>query len=159
MSDNTNAKEKAIFGMVPSELISWCKERKSSLGLSNQKLADLSGVPQGTIDRILSGSYSEFRYSSIRPLIAVLLGMTESTPTPEDGDSLQGQYYYDTIEGYKLVLSEKNREIEQLISRYEAAAREIEFLRAEIAKKQCNLEKEQDHCKWLESIVDDLRKK
>ena len=150
--------ETTIMGMVPSELIKWCKERKTSQHLSNQKLSELSGVPVGTIDRILSGSYNEFRYSSIQPIVAILLGTTEPTPQPERGDSKQEEYY-ETIEGYRMVLSEKNREIATLTSRYEAAAREIQFLREEIESKQGNLQREQEHCKWLETVIDDLRKK
>ena len=151
-----------IMSMVPAEMIKWCKERKALLGISNQKLAELSGVPLGTVDRILSGSYSEFRYSSIQPIVAVLIGINESTPAPEEIQkeiiSDEGQYYYDTIEGYRLIVSEKNREIEQLISRYEAAAREIKFLQEEIAKKQSNLEAQLENCRWLQSLVDELRK-
>lgn len=145
-----------IMGMVPSELIKWCKERKKSLGYSNQKLADLSGVPVGTIDRILSGSYQEFRYSSIQPIVAVLLGTTESTPDPE---MTEGQYYYDTIEGYRMVVSEKNREIELITSRYEAAVREIEFLRTVISTKQSNIECLQRNCDWMQKVIDELHSK
>lgn len=151
-----------IMSMVPGEMIKWCKERKALLGISNQKLAELSGVPLGTVDRILSGSYSEFRYSSIQPIVAVLIGINEATPAPEDiKEDIkkdEGQYYYDTIEGYRLIVSEKNREIEQLMSRYEAAAREIKFLQAEIEKKQSNLEAQLESCRWLQSLVDELRK-
>ncbi len=157
-----NNQSQAIMSMVPGEMIKWCKERKTLLGISNQKLAELSGVPLGTVDRILSGSYNEFRYSSIQPIVAVLIGINESTPAPEeikeDIKKDEGQYYYDTIEGYRLIVSEKNREIEQLISRYEAAAREIKFLQAEIEKKQCNLEAQLENCRWLQSLVDELRK-
>lgn len=143
--------------MAPSELIKWCKERKASLGMSNQKLAELSGVPQGTIDRILSGSYNEFRYSSIQPVLAVLLGINESTPDHVSDDEEFNQYYYETIEGYRMVLTEKNREIEMLRSRYDAAARDIVFLRMEIEKQQANLEKEQNRCEWLQTMIDEIR--
>lgn len=152
----------SIMSMVPGEIIKWCKERKSQLGLSNQKIAELTGVPQGTVDRILSGTYSEFRYSTIQPIVGLLIGINESTPAPEEIKEEikkdEGQYYYDTIEGYRLIVSEKNRQIDQLMSRYEAAAREIKFLQAEIEKKQSNLEAQLESCRWLQSLVDELRK-
>ena len=152
------ATEREIMFMVPSELIKWCKERKATLNLSNQKLAELSGVPQGTIDRILSGSYNEFRYSSIQPLAAVLLGINEVTPAPEEIDKADlDDYYSETIEGYRLIISEKNRQIDQLSNRYEAAAREINFLHAQLDKKQQNLEAQLEQNKWFQGLVDEMR--
>lgn len=150
------SKKENILGMVPSELIKWCKERKLSMGISNQKLADLSGVPVGTIDRILSGSYQEFRYSSIQPIVAILLGTAESTPDPQE---TEGQYYYDTIEGYRMVLSEKNREINQLRISYDQALKDMEFLRGEIRNQQCIIENIQKQSAWMEKTIDMLMQK
>ena len=87
----------------PVELIKWCKNRKATLGLSNAKLAEMSGVPIGTIDRIMSGNYTEFKYSSIQPLVAILLGFGQETPEPDE-ENEQEQFYYETIEGYKIIL-------------------------------------------------------
>ena len=42
-----------FVAMPPPELISWCKERKKHMGLTNAKLAELSGLPQGTIQKLL----------------------------------------------------------------------------------------------------------
>ena len=33
------------------------KQRKKELGYSNEKLSELSGVPPGTVQKVLGGSY------------------------------------------------------------------------------------------------------
>ena len=63
-----------FFSMTAPVLLEWCKSRKKYLHLSNEKLAELSGVPKGTIDRLLSGEHLDFKFESIRPLIKVLSG-------------------------------------------------------------------------------------
>lgn len=147
-----------IMSLNPTDLINWCKNRKQFLGLSNQKLADRSGVPVGTIDRIMAGKYTEFRYSSIQPIVAVLLGVGEDTPKPENADAQQVQDYYDTIEGYKLVVENKNHMIDELKTTIEQLAREIEYLKTENERKHQAIVRQQDHTKWLQSMIDDLRK-
>lgn len=146
-----------IMSLKPADLINWCKNRKSFLGLSNQGLADRSGVPVGTIDRILAGRYTEFRYSSIQPIVAVLIGISEETPKPEDADAQQIQDYYDIIEGYKLVVENKNHMIEELKATCEQLAKEVAFMKTENERKHQVISGQQEHISWLERIVDSLR--
>ena len=148
-----------VMTLNPSDLINWCRNRKRSLGLSNQSLAEQSGVPIGTIDRIMAGKYTEFRYSSIQPIVALLLGIREDTPKPENADEQQIRDYYDTIEGYKLVVENKNHLIDELKTTLEQLAREIEYLKTENERKHQAIVRQQEHAKWLEGIVDDLRRK
>lgn len=147
-----------VMSLNPADLINWCKNRKQFLGLSNQRLAEQSGVPVGTIDRIMAGKYTEFRYSSIQPIVAVLIGIREDTPRPEKADAQQMQDYYDTIEGYKLVVENKNHLIDELKRTCEQYSREIEFLKTENEHKHQAIVRQLEHTKWLEGIVDDLRK-
>lgn len=146
-----------VLSLNPSDLINWCRNRKQFLGLSNQRLAEQSGVPVGTIDRIMAGKYTEFRYSSIQPIVAVLIGIREDTPKPEQADAQQVQDYYDTIEGYKLVVENKNHMIEEMKSAFAQLSREIEFLKTENERKHQAIVRQQEHVKWLEGIIDDLR--
>lgn len=44
------------------------KKRKKELGYSNEKLASLSGVPIGTVNKVLSGQTKNPRYETIRAL-------------------------------------------------------------------------------------------
>ena len=148
-----------ILSLNPSDLINWCRNRKQFLGLSNQRLAEQSGVPVGTIDRIMAGKYTEFRYSSIQPIVAVLIGIREDTPKPDTADAQQVQDYYDMIEGYKLIVENKNHVIDELKNTIEQLARNIEYLKTENERKHQAIVRQQEHAKWLEGIVDDLRSK
>lgn len=147
-----------VMSLNPSDLINWCRNRKQFLGLSNRRLAEQSGVPVGTIDRIMAGKYTEFRYSSIQPIVAVLIGIREDTPKPENADAQQVQDYYDTIEGYKLVVENKNHLIDELKSACAQLGREIEYLKTENERKHQAIVRQQEHAKWMEGIIDDLRK-
>ena len=48
------------------------KRRKKEFGFSNKKIAELSGVPIGTVQKIFSGETSAPRYDTIQALIKVL---------------------------------------------------------------------------------------
>jgi len=138
-----------FIDLTPSELIRWCKKRKNEIGLSNLKLSELSNVPIGTIDRLMSGNYCEYKYSSIQPILSILIGYNEQTPLPDINDKKQNDFYYQTIEGYKLIVENKNRIIEGL-------KKEIEFLRSENLSKESRLEKMYTHLAWLENLVDKI---
>lgn len=60
--------------MQPQLLIAWCKERKKHMGLTNAKLAELSGMSQGTVDSLLANSHADFKFGTIGPLLQVLVG-------------------------------------------------------------------------------------
>ena len=48
------------------------KQRKRDLGYTNEKIAELSGVPVGTVQKIFSGETRSPRYETIRRLEPVL---------------------------------------------------------------------------------------
>lgn len=63
-----------LMALAATDLLTWCKERKKQLNLSNAEIAEKSGIPKGTIDRIFGkGVFAEFRFSTIQPVIRVLL--------------------------------------------------------------------------------------
>ncbi len=67
-----------LMALAATDLITWCKERKKILDLSNAVIAERSGVPKGTIDRIFGKEiYTEFRFTTIQPILRVLTGCTE----------------------------------------------------------------------------------
>ena len=138
-----------ILSLNPSELIKWCRQRKQTLGLSNQKLSDKTGVPIGTIDRIMAGKYTEYKYSSIQPIVGALLGYGEETPDPSNTNK---QYYYDTIEGYKLVVENKNNEIAVLKKEIDTLIKEKEFLLRENSNKE-------EHLRWMKAAFDEIKAK
>jgi len=54
------------------------KQRKKELGYSNAQLAELSGVPLGTVQKIFSGATAAPRYETLR----LLEGVLSETPAP-----------------------------------------------------------------------------
>ena len=81
-------------------------ERKKELGLTTEQLSKLSGVPLGTINKILSGETRSPRYDTLRALESVLFGDGGSGDQPEGiGEATvpyltrrQGEY---TVEDYR----------------------------------------------------------
>lgn len=74
-----------LIALPAQELIEWCKLRKAHLKISNARIAELSNIPKGTVDRILaSDGTADFRYESIRLIVKALLGGTfEGIPCPD----------------------------------------------------------------------------
>lgn len=54
----------------------WLRMRKDIIGITNMQLADKSGIPKGTIDRILSGHGKDVRFSTMRAITKPLIGGT-----------------------------------------------------------------------------------
>ncbi len=48
------------------------KARKAELGYTNEKIAELSGVPLGTVQKIFAGETKSPRYETIQKLLKVL---------------------------------------------------------------------------------------
>ena len=76
-----------FIAMSAPELLAWCKARKAQLHLSNAALADMSGMPKGTIDRLFAGEHMDFRYETVRPLVKALVGGKEWSGNPCDNPS------------------------------------------------------------------------
>lgn len=76
-----------FMAMSAPELLAWCKARKAQLHLSNATLAELSGMPKGTIDRLFAGEHMDFRYETVRPLVKALVGGKEWSGSPCDDPS------------------------------------------------------------------------
>lgn len=146
--------DKNIMTLNPHELIEWCNSRRKEMGISKAKLAELTNVPESTLDRILSGKNPEFRYSTVQPIIAALLQVHEDIPVPDLDDKEQPEYYYNTIEGYKLVLENKNHIIEEMNHVMEQRSKAISFLQEQNSKKDMMIDSLQEHVRWMERQID-----
>ena len=82
---NCSRPSKACFSFLMTlstrEMLEWCRIWKERLGMSNATLAAKSGVPKGTIDRILSHvkdetDTTEVKLVTVRPIICALIGCT-----------------------------------------------------------------------------------
>ena len=111
--------------MSSAQLIKWCKLRKTELGMSNQKLADLSGVPIGTINRLLSETNLDFKHETMRSIIQVLVGGDwNGFPCPNP-DNYAHEVAHEKEENDKL-----RAQIQKL---EEDERRRIDFLKEEVA--------------------------
>ena len=138
--ENNISKTPYIIGLNPSDIISWCNKKKKQLGYSNAKLSELTGVPLGTIDRIMAGGYIEYRYSSIQPIISCLMADDNNT----DMGELIANY------DFKIrLLEQDNLQLNKTIN---TLLQEREYLRKESSDKE-------KHINFLEEVVNDLRKR
>ena len=143
-----------ILSLNSKDLIDWCNSKKKQMHISNAKLAMQTNVPEGTIDRILTGKNLEFRYSTIQPIVKFLLGINETTPTNETND-----FYVENIEGYKLVLQNKNQIIKEQQRAYQMVLTEKEYLKKNNEEKQKVIDNLTKHISWLETLVDSKKTK
>ncbi len=65
------------------------KERKKELGYSNAMVAELSGVPLGTVQKIFSGATASPRYETLRALEAVLKKKSAYSFSEGDGSRVE----------------------------------------------------------------------
>jgi predicted transcriptional regulator len=57
-----------------ADLLKWWDKKQKALGWTNQKLADESTIPVGTIIRIKTGDHDDCRYYTIRRILVALIG-------------------------------------------------------------------------------------
>ena len=90
---------------------------KEKRGLTNQQLADLSGVPVGTVNRILSGQTDNPSFQTICDLVLAMDGSLdelagiEKEPDPAEA---KGKVSHDLIHLYEKMIEHKNRWIHRL---------------------------------------------
>lgn len=133
-----------FFAMSTPELLAWCKARKAELRVSNARLAELSGMPKGTIDRLFAGEHVDFRYETIRPLLKALTGGTWSgnpCAAPEEDEILQKKIQEleaelarrdESIRHYKENYDDMTKLVANTNERHEE---QLHFLRGEIKRK------------------------
>lgn len=86
-----------ILSMTTPEIIEFLKQRKKFLGVSNQKVAEGSNVPVGTVARVFSfdpkTDKADFKFDTLRRIAAFLMGYSwgdEDCPVPPS-DELTAQ--------------------------------------------------------------------
>jgi len=131
----TTCKGPNFVAMPAHDLWEWCKKRKAQLRLTNQQLADLSGTPKGTIDRLFAKDQADFKYETIRPVIRVLVGGEfddEATCQDPQQDALAAEQIKR--------LEEENAKLKETIAELKEAKaekkEEIAFLKGEVENKR-----------------------
>lgn len=73
------------------------KKRKKEFGLSNKKLAELSGVPIGTVQKVFSGETATPRYDTVQALVKVFTDTDRARTVLFDDDIYRADDYAPTI--------------------------------------------------------------
>ena len=88
---------------------------KEKRGLTNQQLADLSGVPVGTVNRILSGQTDNPSFQTICDLVLAMDGsLDELAGIEKDPEEPEAKASQDLIHLYEKMIEHKNRWIHRL---------------------------------------------
>ena len=122
-----------FVAMSAHDLLEWCKTRKTKLGLSNAKLADMSGMPKGTIDRLFAGEHLDFKYETIRPMLKALVGGAWGENPCADP---HGQIDEKLEETVKRLEEEKKNLKEQVKTIMEEYREEVAFLKEQVRNEQ-----------------------
>jgi len=76
------------------------KERKTELGYTNEKIAELSGVPLGTVQKVFAGVTKAPRYDTIQKLQKALNSYAEYTLQEENQTGVaEAGYTYSSTSG------------------------------------------------------------
>ena len=122
-----------VVAMSAPELLAWCRARKAHLGFSNAKLAELSDMPKGTIDRLFAGEHVDFRYETIRPLVKALAGGDWSgNPCPDTSEN-DNTELLEQIEKLKADNARLQGQTEHIERHYDE---ELKFMRAQLYYEQ-----------------------
>lgn len=102
------------------ELMQWLIKFQKHLGWSNQKWADESNVPVGTINRIKAGDDTDCKYSTIRSLsISVMGGAKDEFSCTEQVEKELRQMEQLERQAAKMASVEKeNEELRQRLEEY-----------------------------------------
>ena len=63
-----------LMTLSQEDTMAWCAVRKKALHLSNDDIADRSGIPKSTVDRIFSPHTTDCRFTTMQPIVCVLSG-------------------------------------------------------------------------------------
>lgn len=109
--------------MRTSEIITGIARCKEAAGLTNQQLADASGVPKATVDRILSGRTENPTIQTILDLANAVgyefsaLPETPAVSIPaESGSAALVALYEKRIEGYERLIARDERNHNRLLA-------------------------------------------
>lgn len=121
-----------------TDLLKWVEKRQRHLNWTNQKLADQSTIPLGTVNRIKSGDYDDCRYYTIRRILVALIGgVADEFPCKEKME--QNLQRIDALEhqaALAMSIEKENNELKERLAQLEAKHRqEISMIREESQKK------------------------
>ena len=123
------------------ELLIWLDKKQKALGWTNQRLADASEIPLGTISRIKAGDNADCRYHTIRKLlVSVIGGISGEFPCNEKMEQHFQRMEELEKQAAKVNMLEKENEekkvrLDQLLTQIDRLRQEIDYLRIENDRK------------------------
>ena len=138
-----------ILSMTTPEIIEFLKQRKKFLGATNQKIAEGSNVPAGTVARVFSfdpkTDKADFKFDTLRRIAAFLMGYSwsdEDCPVPPS-DELTAQALAELeVENHKLkaiIESAEQRRLADIEAAKATDKKVIELLESRVAYLQSML--------------------
>ena len=107
------------------ELLAWCRDTKKKIGITNNKISEITGIPIGTLERIMAGKVEDAKFSTIQPIVAALLEFTPGVTCPDD-DALSAAHLRQRLTELTRIEAEKDK-LEQLLAHLrEDHAKELE---------------------------------
>ena len=116
------------------ELLAWCKETKKRLGITNNKISEMTGIPIGTLERIMAGKVEDAKFSTIQPIVAALLEFTPGVTCPDD-DALSAAHLRQRLTELTRVETEKEKLEQHLAHLRDNHAKELETVHAVTAQR------------------------
>ena len=115
-----------LMSLSTPELREWCRVWKERLKLSNAQLADKSGVPKGTVDRIMGHGDVGISLTTIRLLISGLTGCSLAELAACTGENIEGAEELRQLREENQQLKHELAQIEKLERKHEAILDRIE---------------------------------
>lgn len=123
------------------ELLAWCKETKKRVGITNSKISEMTGIPIGTLERIMAGKVEDAKFSTIQPIVAALLQFTPGVTCPDD-DALSAAHLRQRLTELTRVESEKEKLELHLAHLRENHAKEMETVHADTKQRTTYLKEQ-----------------
>lgn len=81
-----------FLNMTTPEILALCKKIKRELGISAAKLAEMTGIPVGTIERIFSNNPPlDIKWETLRPILLALISAAPCGYLQENAPELQAE--------------------------------------------------------------------
>lgn len=130
--------------MYTQDIIKDLKKIKTEKSLSNQDIADATGVPLGTVARVFGNQPTNFKYETIQPIIVFLVGsdIYSEQPTKSLPDDEMISFYKNVIKELRQSLdSEKTKHNEDVITLKAETKEQIAEMKSEHSKSIHHYEK------------------
>lgn len=116
------------------DLIVWCKAIKKQIGITNNQIAEKSGVAYGTIERIMAGKAEDAKFSSVQAIVNVLLEYTPGVTCPDD-DALSAAHLRQRLTELTRIEAEKEKLEQHLAHLREDHAKVLETVQADTQQR------------------------